>query len=281
MNKFSRWVDRYCALHPRFGISNLMMFVVLGNVLVWLFTAMDTTGTMYQMLNFNAYRIVNELQIWRVFTFILVPNTSGLSLLITLYFYYFIGTTLENHWGTGRFTMYYFCGVIFNVIFGLVMYLFFNWNIGIDPYYMNLSMFFAFALINPDMTVLLFFIIPIKMKWLAIFDAVFFVMGVIGNQFPINLLPIVAVLNLFLFCWDDLYRVLKPNRAQSRNRANFQKEVSRMKREEATKDYSRKCEVCGKTDRDYPDLEFRYCSRCEGYHCYCIDHINNHVHKSN
>lgn len=280
MNKFSRWVDKFCGTHRNFGIPNLMMFVVVGNVLVWLFSAMDTTGTLYNMLYFNPYAIFSKGEIWRIVTFVFVPNSSGLSLLITLYFYYFIGSTLERHWGSGRFTMYYISGIVFNVLYGAIMYWVFSYNIVLSSYYMNMAMFFAFALMYPDTVVLLFFVIPIKMKWLAMLDAVIFAMAVVTSSFPVNLIPIVGTLNLFLFCWEDIMAISRPHKVRnSPTRVNFNKEVKRMKRDEVTRDFTRKCEVCGRTDRDYPELEFRYCSRCEGYHCYCIDHINNHVHK--
>jgi len=278
MKKFSRWVDKFCYNHPNFGINNLMMFVVVGNVLVWLFGGIDRTNTLYYLLSFNAEAIFTQFQIWRFITFIFVPQSDGLSLLISLYFYYFIGTTLEQHWGTARFTLYYIMGMLFNIIYGILFWLL-GYNISVTAGYINLSMFFTFAMMYPDMTVLLFFIIPIKMKWLAWIDAAFFAMGVIGNPFPINLLPVVAILNFLVFCWDDIMRAGRPYRAvNNKNTVNFRREVNRMKREERNRDYTRKCEVCGRTDRDYPDLEFRYCSRCEGYHCYCIDHINNHPH---
>jgi hypothetical protein len=140
-------------------------------------------------------------------------------------------------------------------------------------------MFFTFATLYPDMQVLLFFIIPIKMKWLGIVNAVFFAYEVIILPFPVNLLPVVAVLNYLLFCGDWLFSYVRPARVkQQKNTVNFRNEVRRINREQRNKPYTRKCAVCGRTDTDYPDLEFRYCSRCAGYHCFCIDHINNHVH---
>ncbi len=278
MKSFSRWVDRFCVNHRNFGIPNLMMFVVVGNLVVWLFGAVDKTHTLYSLLYFNAEAIFHKGQIWRLISFIFVPQYGGLSLLLSLYFAYFIGSTLEQHWGTARFTLYYLSGVLFNVLFGVLFWLL-GYNIYVDAFYISMSMFFTFALMYPDMTVLLMFIIPVKMKWLAWIDAAFFALNVISNPFPVNLLPIVAILNFLLFCWDDIMRYARPySSVNNKNTVNFRREVNRMQREERTRDYSRKCEVCGRTDRDYPDLEFRYCSRCSGYHCYCIDHINNHVH---
>ena len=140
-------------------------------------------------------------------------------------------------------------------------------------------MFFSFATLYPDMQVLLFFFIPVKMKWLAIVDAAFFVLEVISLRFPLNLLPVVAVLNYLIFCGGWLFDYFRPARAKQRkNTVNFKNEARRINREQKNRPYTRKCSVCGRTDTDYPDLEFRYCSKCAGYHCFCMDHINNHVH---
>ncbi len=104
-------------------------------------------------------------------------------------------------------------------------------------------------------------------------------LSVVRNPFPLNLEPIVAVLNFLLFCGEDLFAVLRRGRAfSSRSTVNFRREARRFRREQNAKPYRCRCEVCGRTDTDYPDLEFRYCSKCSGFHCYCEDHINNHVH---
>lgn len=279
MRKFMRSVDRFCARHPRFGIQNLMIFIIVGNVLVWLFSMMDTTGTLMGYLYFSPYHILHG-QVWRLVTFVLIPeSTSLLSLALSLYFYYFIGSTLERQWGQAKFTIYYISGMVFTLIYGFVIYFITGINCGATATYINLSMFFSFATLFPETRVLLFFIIPIKIKWLALVDAAFFVIAVLLNSFPMNLLPVVAVLNYLLFCGDWLLDYVRPSRIKQRRRTvNFKREAQRINREQARRPYNRKCEVCGRTDTDYPGLEFRYCSRCSGYHCYCIDHINNHTH---
>jgi len=130
------------------------------------------------------------------------------------------------------------------------------------------------------MPLLFMFIIPIKIKWLAIADLILFAAGLLSNPFPYNLLPVVALLNYVLFFGEWITQMFTPESKQRRRtRTNFKNEQRRIHHEMKTKPYNRKCEVCGRTDTEYPDLEFRYCSRCEGYHCYCMDHINNHVHK--
>ena len=126
---------------------------------------------------------------------------------------------------------------------------------------------------------LLFFIIPIKVKYLAYLDAALFVFGVITMSFPLNLLPVVAVLNYLVYCGDWLFDFFRPSHVRQRQKTvNFKREARRIRREQANEPYHYKCAVCGRTDTDHPELEFRYCSRCVGYHCFCQDHINNHIH---
>lgn len=267
-------IERFCYEHPNFGIKNLMMYISIANVAFWVLGAINRPFLSY--LSFDAAAILHG-QVWRLVTFMLYPPSTGLLAFIAFYFYYWIGSTLEQYWGSGQFTIYFFSGVILTILYGFLIYFITGSNVRLDSQYIYLSMFFSFAALFPDMQVLFMYIIPIKMKYLAIVDAVFFALAVITNPFPVNLLPIVAVLNFFLFCGGDLLSHIRPNRS-SRSTVNFRKESRRIRREQQSKLYTHKCAVCGRTDVDYPNLEFRYCSRCQGYHCFCIDHINNHIH---
>ncbi|MGM9541908.1 MAG: hypothetical protein ACI3VD_04420 [Candidatus Limivicinus sp.] len=267
-------IERFCYEHPNFGIKNLMMYISIANVAFWVLGAINRPFLSY--LSFDAAAILHG-QVWRLVTFMLYPPSTGLLAFIAFYFYYWIGSTLEQYWGSGQFTIYFFSGVILTILYGFLIYFITGSNVRLDSQYIYLSMFFSFAALFPDMQVLFMYIIPIKMKYLAIVDAVFFALAVITNPFPVNLLPIVAVLNFFLFCGGDLLSHVRPNRT-SRSTVNFRKESRRIRREQQSKLYTHKCAVCGRTDVDYPNLEFRYCSRCQGYHCFCIDHINNHIH---
>jgi hypothetical protein len=140
-------------------------------------------------------------------------------------------------------------------------------------------MFFAFAMLFPDVRVLLFFFIPVKIKWFAFLDAALFLIEMLLSPFPENLLPLVAILNFFVFCWPQFTGLFRRRRARTSPEAvNFRREAARIKKEQAQMPYRHKCAVCGKTDTEYPNLQFRYCSRCAGYHCFCEEHINSHVH---
>ncbi len=283
MKALMRVIDRFCLKHKRFGITNLMLYIVIGSAVVYLFSMMDGSRTVVNAVIFDPALILKG-QIWRLVSWIFYPTANHIFFAaIMLYFYYFIGSTLEREWGTAKFTVYYLFGMLMHIVFAFIVWGIFGQSVFIDASYLNLSMFFAFAVFYPDQRVMLFFFIPIKIKWLALVDAAFFVITIISSILDANVayivVPIAAIMNFFVFCLDDLVRYLRPYKARTSGQAiNFRRAAKKHKREEAAKPYRHKCSVCGRTDTEYPELEFRYCSKCNGYHAYCIDHINNHVH---
>lgn len=287
MKKLYDGVQRFCAAHPRFGIPNLMRVIVIGNVAVYvlmlLTQANDANALSFLTFNLNA---LLHGEVWRLVTFVFVPAySSPFALLISLYFYYWIGSTLERQWGTAKFNLYYISGALLTVL-GVVLASLITGN----PYltasgtgYVNLSMFFAFAFLFPDTTVLLFFILPVKMKWLAYLDGALFAFDIIkaigAHNWAGVVLPIVALLNFAVFIWPEVHYLKERAKYQnSRKTVQFRQAQQQQAKQAQQQGYRHKCAVCGRTDTDYPDLQFRYCSKCVGYHCFCQDHIFNHVH---
>lgn len=287
MKKLYDGVQRFCAAHPRFGIPNLMRVIVIGNVAVYvlmlLTQANDANALSFLTFNLNA---LLHGEVWRLVTFVFVPAySSPFALLISLYFYYWIGSTLERQWGTAKFNLYYISGALLTVL-GVVLASLITGN----PYltaagtgYVNLSMFFAFALLFPDTTVLLFFILPVRMKWLAYLDGALFAFDIIkaigAHNWAGVVLPIVALLNFAVFIWPEVHYLKERAKYQnSRKTVQFRQAQQQQAQQAKQQGYRHKCAVCGRTDTDYPDLQFRYCSKCVGYHCFCQDHIFNHVH---
>lgn len=244
---------------------------------------MDQTRTLLGFLWFHPELIMRG-QVWRLITWVFIPLNDNLFFTaIMLYFYYFIGTTLEREWGAGKFTIYYLFGVLMNLVYGFVMWYAFRSYAFLAPNYLNLSMFFAFAVLFPNQRIMLFFFIPVKIKWMAMINAAFFAysiaMEAVRGQVAAAFLPVIALLNFVVICGDELIKNLRPLSAHTSKQAiNFKRASKKARRDYDDKHYRHKCAVCGKTDADFPDLEFRYCSRCNGYHCFCIEHINNHVH---
>ena len=299
MKAISRWLDRFCYNHPGFGIPELMKYIAIGNVIVF-FGDMVTNG-MFSLWTRFYPELILKGQVWRLVTFVFAPvNTGGGSIFtqvlffaLTTYFYYWIGTALERQWGTTRFNVFYGLGVLLNLSLGLIIYAFQPITANLlgghyyetaTMYYVNMSMFFSFATLYPDMRVLLYGIIPLKVKWLAWLDAALFAFDIGYSLTARNwlgaALPILALLNYLVFFWDDLMSLIHRSSMRAARRRdpqviNFKKA---QKEVQQRKGYLHKCSVCGITDADNPDMEFRYCSKCNGYYCYCMNHINNHTH---
>lgn len=289
MNKLNRAIDRFCILHPNFGIPNLMLYVVIGNVAVYLLASFSSAGMgVYSLLAFHLSGLMHG-QIWRLVSFIFVPNVGGtFALLISCYFYYWIGSVLERQWGTAKFTVYYVSGMLPTMLGTAIVSLAYG-NLSIPlygTYYINLAMFFAFAVLYPETRVLLFFIIPVRMKILAIIDACLFAFDIFSYLAAGNIagaiLPVIALMNFAIFFWPELCSFLKREQRQSKQAAHFHNTVRAQQRQEQTaqqtQGFHRKCCVCGRTDVSNPELEFRYCSKCAGYRCFCSEHLFSHVH---
>ena len=284
MKKLYDGVQRFCAMHPRFGIPNLMRVIVCGNVAVYVLMLLTQSNDVNALsfLTFNLNALLHG-EVWRLVTFVFVPGyASPFALLIGLYFYYWIGSTLEQQWGTAKFNLYYFSGMLLTVL-GTILASVITGNNFINAEgtpYVNLSMFFAFAMLFPDTTVLFMFFLPVKMKWLAYLDGALFAFDIIRaiglHDWAGVVLPVVALLNFAVFIWPEVhYLAARTKRQYSPKTVQYKQAV---KQQEKEKGYHHKCAVCGRTDTDYPDLQFRYCSKCAGYHCFCQDHIFNHVH---
>lgn len=284
MRKINTAISRFCYEHPNFGIPNLMLYIVIGNVAVYVMD-MLSKFTFSPVLSFIPSAIFHG-QVWRLLTFIIVPESSGnvLWFAIGLYVDYLIGTQLERMWGTARFNVFYFSGVVLTAITGLIIGVVSGgmW-VTATMYYVNLSLFFAFATLFAEVQFILI-VIPVKAKWLAWFSAAGVLLGIVqdilAGQFLLAICPVVALLNYFIFFGEDLMGSAQKTRKRvhhqtSRQTIEFKKAARQTQQK---KGYLHKCCVCGRTDEQFPDLEFRYCSRCAGYRCYCMEHINNHVH---
>jgi hypothetical protein len=246
----------------------------------------------YQYLSLNAEAILHG-QIWRIVTFIIEPPSSSLIFIVlVLYMYYMLGTQLERVWGAFRFNLYFFSGMLFHVIAAILVYLVTGVNLTMDTWYLNMSLFFAFAAIYPDMQFLLFMVIPIKAKWLALVDALYFAYAILqaflpaygggayGIYYKANAVAaVVSILNFLIFFVSS--RNVQPyHPKQMRRKFEFKKNVQQASQQQNTYAGGAKhrCAVCGRTELVDPTLEFRYCSRCNGNYEYCQDHLFTHTH---
>lgn len=289
MKNLRRNFERFCFQHRNKGIPNLMLYVSLGCALVYLMTQMTQNKILYFLLVFDRDAILAG-QVWRLFTYPLTFYNSNLLLMaVALFCYYSIGRGMENIWGTLRFNLFYFSGIVMMDVWCMIF------GGRADVTYLNLSLFLSYATMFPNAQFLLFFIIPIKAWIFALFDMLLVVYGLLANPFPYNFFSVISLANYFLFFGKDVLNVVpmswrlnarrlfrKKNYAPKQDRPKvvpFPKAGSYEATSAAPRaPYTHKCTVCGRTDMSNPELEFRYCSRCNGYHCYCEEHINNHSH---
>ncbi len=286
MKFLSDAIDRFCIRHPKFGIPHLMRYIVVGNILLYLLMILTPqTQNFIGVFGFSLQTFLHGA-IWQPLTFLFVPQTaSALGLLITCFFYYSIGKALEAQWGTAKFTIYYGSGALLMLLCTVAASLIsgnFTYTLT-SSYYLNLTLFFAFATLYPDAVVLLI-ILPVKIKWLAYLDAGLFLFEIVSflmaHQWFYAVLPVAAVLNYFIFFGHDLlHGAERKAYEQSRRAEQFRRVYESRKAEEHRRDFAeKKCAVCGRTSESNPELQFRFCSQCAGYHCFCSDHIFSHVH---
>jgi len=286
LKNLRRQFEVYCYKNRSKGISNLMLYIVAGTALVYLMSEMSGNYFLYNLLYFDREAILHG-QIWRLITYPLTYRIDNLLLMVvSLFCYYSLGRAMENIWGTLRFNLFYLTGVLMMDVYCMI----FGGRASVT--YLNLSLFLSYATLFPDSQFLLFFIIPVKAWIFALFDLVIVLMDLLTLPFPYNLFSVISLANYFLFFGKDVLNVL-PMSWRINARRLFKKEPVRQKKAkviqfnagsyEASKaapkaPYTHRCTVCGRTDVSNPELEFRYCSRCKGYYCYCEDHINNHSH---
>ena len=302
MKKLRNRFERFCYRNQNWGIPNLMLFIVIGCAIVSILSLMGYPQ-IYNILCFDRATILRG-QVWRLVSYVFTMTSSNIFFtFLLLYCYYSLGRAMENSWGTLRFNLYYFTGIILMDIFAMtfggievldskkqILYNFSGFYSSNMTSFLHLTMLLCFATSNPDSRFVLFFFIPIRAWILALIYLGVTLFQVINMSvplmmFPHNLFPLVALANYFLFYGSDVVNVLPPAwrfRLQNRKKkpakqtgtVPFSKEPSR----KTSVPYTHRCTICGRTDVSNPELEFRYCSRCNGYFCYCQDHISNHTH---
>jgi len=259
-----KWLYKLENKYYKYSIKNLMLYVVTLTFLTYIFSTFNPF--IIEKLSFTPSLILKG-EIWRLVTFLFIPPTfNPLGLLITLYFFYMIGTSLENYWGSFKFNIYYFLGLLTTIIAMFIT------NTQGTSFYLNLSLFLAFSYLFPNMEILLFFIFPIKVKyigylyWLSLFYTILF------GSLSLKISAISSVINFLIFFGHEIFTKIKIRKKSYLRRKQFQSQIPKIKK------YHHKCTVCGITDVDDPTMEFRYCTKCAGKHAYCSKHLYNHTH---
>lgn len=291
MNKLERKIGKY-------AIKHLIVYILAAYVVGYLFYFMDVLGVfpgIYSLLEMDPAAICRG-QVWRLFTWVCTnPQSPNLFLIFMFILYYWIGNTLENIWGTFRYNVFIFMGIILMTIGPMLIYLFTGLMGGFEhalslsasTYYLNFTSFLAFATIFPNQQVYFMFIIPIKMKWLAIIDVAFLAIRVVQMAMLAITVPsysvfcissivsiLLSVANFIIYFFATRnYKRVSPK--EIKRKRKYHKQVK-----EATARGTRHyCAVCGRTEVTNPELQFRFCSKCKGNLEYCNEHLFTHEHK--
>ena len=266
----------------KYAIPNLMMYVI-GAYVIGLVLYYFAPG-MLNYLTLEPYYVFKG-QIWRLISWIFVPSSVGILTIIMLIFYYQIGTHLEYYWGTFRFNLYMWGGLLFTDIAALLLYGIIYAVLGqpmllsglFSTSYINLSLFLAFAACFPEMEVRLYFLIPIKMKWLAIVYILITLYEIFSNGLSFNTIIVGTAIGASLLNFIIFYFSTKNMKRFAPNEIHRRKKFKRQV-QQSTKSTKHKCAICGRTEKDDPNLQFRYCSKCDGNYEYCQEHLFTHQH---
>ena len=287
----------------KYAIKNLSLILIMcyacGYLMKWI------NPGFFTYLYLNPYEIIHHFQIWRLVTWLIVPPDSfDFWTLLMLYFYYSIGTSLERTWGTYRYNVYIFSGIFFTAVGAFILYgissLLGAQSLGLwmtvdgyityptmfSTYYVNMSIFLAYAATFPDYEVLLFFILPIKVKFLGIiYGAMLVYQFIVGYgtgsalfyyNLGIRFVIIASLLNFVVFFFTSRKKVRRgPIKII---RQHVVKQQPRHETKKSSGITRHKCAVCGRTDEMNPELEFRFCSKCNGNYEYCQEHLFTHTH---
>ena len=278
----------------KYAIKNISLILLLCYGIGYVIEALNSSFLFY--LTLNPYAILHG-EVWRLFTWILIPPSSlggsmGIFFVcIMLLFYYNIGTTLEHTWGTYRYNVYLLSGMLFTVagsfVWMVIQYAVAGWDIDsayasvifsasslyFSTYYINMSIFLAFAATFPEVQVLLMFVIPVKVKWMGILYGVMLVYDFLFESGTVGKIAIASSLLNFVIFFVTSRSHIHMSPKQIKRRVEFKQDIRRN-----SKVTKHKCAICGQTEDDDPSLEFRFCSKCNGNYEYCQNHLFTHTH---
>lgn len=255
-------LDKLEKKYQRFGIPNFTLNLVIGQSLVYILAMTGRVNVDFLLLVPNK---VLQGEIWRLFTFVIMPPfTHPIFIFFALYLFYLMGTSLENYWGTFRYTVFLLIGYIATVLVS-----FFTPSYSATNLFLGGSVFLAFASLNPNFELALFFILPVKIKWLALLTWIGYFFQIGFGSWSTRFMVLASICNYLIFFSRDIVLRMRSHRWRMEREA---REFSRQK------DPIHRCVICGITDKDDPEMTFRYCTKCEGTPCYCNRHIHDHEH---
>lgn len=255
----------------RFALPNVTLGLIVAQLVLYVVTIGPTLSRPDAPLSPLLERVqlvpakVLEGEVWRVVTFLAVPPLSHpVWAIFFWYLFWLMGTALERYWGAFRYNVYLLVGWAATVAVSFLVP-----DSPSSNAFLQGSVFLAFAFLNPDFELYIFFVLPVKIKWLALLTWLGYAFTILFGPWLWKLLVVASVSNFLLFFGAEI----RDRMRYARRRMAAQAEAAARK-EEAF----HRCTVCGITDRTHPDMDFRYCTECKGSHGYCTAHIRDHPH---
>ncbi|HEY8042358.1 MAG TPA: rhomboid family intramembrane serine protease [Polyangiaceae bacterium] len=247
----------------RFAIPNLILYVVGGMALVWVLSFARPEIVERLVLDMDAVR---RGEVWRLVTFLFIPiGSSAIWILLNLYFAWWVGTSLEQHWGAFKFNAFYFVGVLGTILAAVLA----------GPQsntWLDASLFLAFATTFPDVQILLFFILPIRVKWLGIVAGIGILAAFALGDWDARASIGAAMANYLLFFaghWWQVWKMRSLAVRQKARRTTFESNAPVFGK--------RVCAICGKREADGADIRVCSCDKCGGQQrALCLEHARNH-----
>jgi len=261
----------------RYAMPNVTVVLIAGQVLMMVAYYLNPTNAQNRFDVLERIRMYPDKvisgEVWRLVTFVFDPPVSDLFFgFFFWYLFYLMGTTLEVAWGTFRYNAFLLIGYFATLAsaFGV------HFALGAaapgfpaSNGFLYGTVFLAFARLYPDFTMYIFFILPIKIRWLATLQWIFYGLRFLFGGWMEKAMIVASVSNYLLFFGSDVLRNIRQGHRRMRYQAHALKAPPRL---------VHKCRVCGMSSDDAPRMQFRYCSKCEGQSCYCAEHLMNHEH---
>jgi len=269
------FLDRLERRFRKYSISNITAIVAAGMVIFYVLSFVNPK--IIEFIDYDPQKILSG-EIWRLITYIFVPRSSNiLFLFLEVLFFYWVGTGLELRWGSFKFTLYYLGGLLGTVIATLLVGVLGGMDIIIAAYsvtsFFSMNLFLAFAWYYGEEVIRIMFILPVKVKWLAIIDAILILNALAWASWGARITMLASMLNLLIF-----YISVLSQRAKNKKRyLDFKLKIHKANRIQK-KVARHRCAICGITDEMDPDMQFRFCSQCEGDYEFCENHLRNHEH---
>lgn len=259
-------LDRLEKRFRKYGIPNVTLAITFGQGLIYFLSRNNPLVEKHFAL--IPERVLDG-EIWRLFTFIFEPPaTHPVFLFFALYLFYLMGSALENFWGDFRYNVFLLIGYVATVAASFAALLF-GAQGATSAEFIGGSVFLAFATLNPNFELVVFFILPVKIKWLALLTWLTYGFLLLFGDWLTRMLILASISNYLVFFGRDIALRMRSGRWRMERQA---REFSRRN------ETAHRCVLCGVTEKERPDMTFRYCTKCAGTPCYCQEHIKNHAH---